>query len=136
MITECRTCGDPLLPNQDRCAGCGAENPSYAKTGPPTASMFRSDASADWGLLLLGLLGLLLALIVFLESDPGVPAMPPWVAGVNALLGGIFLIIHHRISFFDIRPTTKTILRGCMACAFGFFLWVFWAFRLWPSWLR
>ena len=109
MLTECRSCGDPLFEYLPACRRCGQPNVDYVPDKRPTAAATH-DQQAEALLLGVGVLGAVagpLARLVRPLTDPVADAIARigWLPAV--LIGLGFLIAYHRLDVGDLASGAK-----------------------------
>src|SRR5262245_24743039 len=115
MILDCKGCGDPVFSHMERCARCGAENPFFTPSEPSHNSRLLSDSGTQFGLLSLGVFGVLAGAAAFASihaPNPNHNALLPWAAALCPTFGGLSLVFYHRLDVDQLKAPTKLWLRG------------------------
>jgi len=140
MLTECRSCGDPLFEHMSQCR-CGLANPDFVAAtqnnivtdvasavlglplgSPPASAAETSDQHIESFLFGVGLLGPLAAFMLLLksidgEAAPAVATVARYAWPIVGALGLGALVLYRRIHVPQLTEGQKRALKS--------FLWVF-----------
>jgi hypothetical protein len=110
-----------------RCASCGKENPGFVHADPPAENVYSTDEGTEWGLMAVGLGGLVAGARLFTAKSAAA-----WMSPLGSLclvVGVAGLVAFRLLTVGDLRPGEKTALRIAIGAALAVFGGVYWFIR-------